>query len=219
MFELDSAENRLFVGSCLFDPASRRWTDIGHPSGNRDPLNGRQALHWLQTRSGYPVRAPIGVIGPNDAGDDMLKTAHAVGGVLAQCGLTVLCGGRQGVMEAVCHGASDGGGQSLALLPGRDADAANPYASLVLTSGIGEARNALIAQASACLVAVGDSFGTLSEVALGLRLGKAVFGLCGAAPLSEVRHLSSPDVLADALARHLFGLDDPGDRATLLRQD
>ena len=70
-------------------------------------------------------------------------------GGLATRGLVVLCGGRQGVMEAVCRGATAAGGTAVGLTPDPDPDLANRYASIVLATGIGEARNAIIARAFA----------------------------------------------------------------------
>jgi len=77
---------------------------------------------------------------------------------------------------------------SIGLLPETDPAAANPFVSVAIATGIGEARNALIARASFCLIAIGDSFGTLSEVSLGRQFGKLVVGLEGAAKLEGVRH-------------------------------
>lgn len=205
MFTIDRASNRLHHGDRAFDPASRLWAAAPLPT-TADAASPEAAIAWLQRDSGHPVRAPIGVIGPNEASAEALACARAVGAVLGRCGLVLLCGGRQGVMEAGCRGAKEAGGLSIGLLPGADPAAANPFAGVIMATGIGEARNALIAQASACLIAVGDSHGTLSEVALGLRLGKAVFGLAGAARVEGVRHLGNSDELPAALARELFAL-------------
>jgi len=142
-----------------------------------------------QRESGTSLRAPIGVIGPREATEEQLAAAEAIGAGLAAMGLTVLCGGRQGVMEATCRGVAREGGISVGLLPEPDASAANPYVTIALATGIGEARNALVARAAHCLVAIGDSYGTLSEVALGLQFSKTVIGLAGAARVPGVRHV------------------------------
>ena len=80
------------------------------------------------------------------------SAAEAIGRGLAQMGLAVVCGGRQGVMEAVCKGAADAGGVAIGMLPEADPASANPYVGIVIATGIGEARNALIARSSLCLV-------------------------------------------------------------------
>ena len=107
-------------------------------------------------------------------------------------GSTVVCGGRQGVMQAVCEGVAR-------VRRAVDRPAAGhrsprqpiPIVGVVIATGIGEARNALIARASFCLIAIGDSFGTLSEVALGRQFGKLVVGLEGAADVDGVRHVAT----------------------------
>lgn len=188
-----------------FDPVRRSWQAGGPTEGLE--LDVRAAVRWLQRDSGQPLRAPIGVVGPRAATDEQLALAEAVGVGLADMGLVVLCGGRQGVMEAVCRGAARHGGIAIGLLPETDAGAANPYVTIALATGIGEARNALVARAAHCLVAIGDSYGTLSEVALGLQFGKVVLGLAGAARVDGVRHLDSADAALDAVARCVLALE------------
>jgi len=121
-------------------------------------------------------------------------------------GLTAICGGRQGVMEAVSRGVASGGGVIVGLVPEPDPSLANPYLTVAIATGIGEARNALIARAALCLVAVGDSLGTLSEVALGLHFGKLVLGLEGAAQVEGVRHQQNPEAALDEVARAVLSL-------------
>jgi hypothetical protein len=121
------------------------------------------------------LRTPVAVIGPREASEAQQALAEAIGAGLAGLGLAVLTGGGPGVMAAACRGAAGAGGLAIALLPGPDVAAANPYATLVLPTGIGEARNAIIARAACALVAVGNSPGTLSEIALGVRMGQPVF--------------------------------------------
>jgi uncharacterized protein (TIGR00725 family) len=99
------------------------------------------------------------------------------------------------------------GGIAIGLLPEPDAGTANPHVTVAIATGIGEARNALIARAAHCLVVIGDSYGTLSEVALGLQFGKSVFGLAGAARVDGVRHLDSADAALDAVARCVLALE------------
>ena len=201
IFILDRASNALIdMAGRRFDPERRRWR-----AGQRaraaakdvDKIDVVGALTWLQRESGYALRQPIGVIGPREATRAQLAVALEVGELLGGCGLTVLCGGRQGVMQAVCEGAARVGGLSIGLLPEPDASQVNPFVSVAIATGIGEARNALIARASFCLIAIGNSLGTLSEVALGRQFGKLVVGLEHAAEVDGVRHVAQP---RDALA-------------------
>lgn len=205
MLELDRSRRRLVdaVGR-RFDPVTRTWVAERAPGGARVSLP--EAVAWLQRESGRPLREAVGVIGPRHTGDEQRAAAEAIGAGLARMGLAVLCGGRQGVMEAVARGAATAGGLSIGLLPEADARSANPYLSIALPTGIGEARNAIIARAAFCLVAIGDSHGTLSEVALGLQFGKAILGLAGAPAVAGVRACASADQALDAVARLVLAI-------------
>ena len=160
------------AGRC-FDPVARRWGDgvTALDSETDETVDAIAAVAWLQRESG-----------------NALAAALQVGELLGDCRLSVICGGRGGVMQAVCEGVARVGGLSIGLLPDADAGAANRFVGVAVATGIGEARNALIARAACCLIAIGDSFGTLSEVALGRQFGKLVIGLEGAPDLQGVRH-------------------------------
>jgi uncharacterized protein (TIGR00725 family) len=80
-------------------------------------------------------------------------------------------------MEAACRGAKGAGGTTVGILPGSDRSDANEWVDVALTTGLGEARNALVVRASDALIAVGGGHGTLSEIALALKTGRPVFGL------------------------------------------
>lgn len=206
MLLLDRDLGVLAQGTRQFDGRARVWRDLGK-GAEGEKVTMRQAVAWLQRESGHPMRAPIGVIGPREAGPEQLQAAYAVGRELALMGLTVVCGGRQGVMEAVCHGVADGHGLSIGLLPEPDFTQANAFVTVPIATGIGEARNALVARASFCLVAIGNSYGTLSEVALGLQFGKQVFGIHGAAEVQGVRQIDRVEALIDHVAEAVLGLD------------
>ena len=121
----------------------------------------------------------IAVIGPGDPGVDprLLQIAETVGAQLAAAQATVVCGGLGGVMEAAARGAAQAGGTVIGLLPGPDRSAANPWITHAIPTGLGEARNVLIARAADAVVAVGGAYGTLSEIAMALKLGRAVIGI------------------------------------------
>ena len=148
-----------------------------------------------------PIREPVAVIGPRQATPAQYAAAQAVGRGIAEMGLALICGGRAGVMEAACRGAAEAGGVAIGVLPDTEPQAANPYATVVIASGIGEARNAVIARAALCLVAIGDNFGTLSEVALGRQFGKLVVGLEGAAQLDGVVQVETAAAALELVAR------------------
>jgi uncharacterized protein (TIGR00725 family) len=209
IFKLDRATSTLFDGAGRrFDPVARRWESAGtsvRPAALEE-VDAIAAVTWLQRESGHPLRVPIGVIGPREATDAQLAAALEVGELLGDCRVTVICGGRQGVMQAVCEGVARVGGLSIGLLPETDPSAANPYLGVAIATGIGEARNALIARASFCLIAIGDSFGTLSEVALARQFGKLVFGLEGAADVGGMRHVDTAREAVAMAAEAILGV-------------
>lgn len=122
-------------------------------------------------------KQPVALIGPGDGNAHLCDVAFSVAQRLARCGLSIVCGGRGGVMEAASRGAYEAGGIVIGLLPENDDQAANPYLTVAIPTGMGEMRNALIARSSLCLVAVGGGMGTISEMAFGLKLGKSVYCL------------------------------------------
>ena len=117
------------------------------------------------------------MVGPDAADGSELEQARAVGEGLGRVGAVLVCGGLGGVMEAACRGAREAGGLTVGLLPGHDRSAANKWVAVALPSGMGELRNGLVVRAADALIAVGGAYGTLSEIALGLKLGRPVVGL------------------------------------------
>jgi len=207
MLRLVESMNSLFdlTARRRFDPVDRTWAPAPEiPEGN--DVSMVPAATWLQRRSGGPLRQPIAVIGPRDANTDQMTTAEALGRALASIGFSVVCGGKQGIMQAVCRGVAAANGVSIGLLPETEADHANPYVTISIATGIGEARNALVARAGFCLVCIGNSYGTLSEVALGLQFGRPVIGLSGAPQVEGVRHLATEEAALDAVAAIALGL-------------
>ncbi len=117
----------------------------------------------------------IGVIGAAECDRDIEKTAEETGRLIAKSGAVLVCGGRGGVMEAACRGATKGGGMTAGILP--DRSSGNPHLDVVIRSNLGIARNALVTGSSDAVIAIGGAYGTLSEIAMALKEGTAVFGL------------------------------------------
>ena len=117
------------------------------------------------------------MVGGGEAPHEVCRAAEVVGAALARGGAVVVCGGLGGVMEAACRGARGEGGTTVAVLPGDDRRAANPFAEVAVATGMGEARNAVVVRTADAVVALAGEFGTLSEIALALRLDKPVVGL------------------------------------------
>jgi uncharacterized protein (TIGR00725 family) len=119
----------------------------------------------------YPI---VGVIGGSRVDDDLRTTAYEIGRLLAEHDAILVCGGLSGVMEAACQGACDHDGVTVGVLPTDDTYEANPYVQVPVATGLGIGRNVIIVRTADVLIAVGGSYGTLSEIALALNLGKRV---------------------------------------------
>lgn len=119
----------------------------------------------------------VAVIGGAAASAGEAAAAADVGRALAASGAVLICGGRGGVMEAACQGAKAAGGFTVGVLPGVDPGKANLFVDLPIVTGLGEARNVIIVRTAQAVIAIGGSYGTLSEIAYALRFGVPVVGL------------------------------------------
>ena len=119
----------------------------------------------------------LAVIGGNQCSPREADVAEAVGRELAEKGATLICGGLGGVMEAACRGARAAGGITIGILPGEIRQAANPYVQIPIVTGIGYARNVIVAKSAQAVIAIGGSYGTLSEISHALQSNIPVIGL------------------------------------------
>ncbi len=119
----------------------------------------------------------IAVIGASRCSKEMARRAQEVGRELAKRGATLVCGGLGGVMEAACRGAKEEGGLTIGILPGLSHHEANPYVDIPIVTGLGEARNVIVVRTAQAVIAVGGEYGTLSEIAYALKMGRPVVGL------------------------------------------
>ena len=198
---LDRANGHLWRSDgARFDQTSRTWSPgAGRPEG--DPVELPDAVTWLQRASGAPCKVPVGVVGPRQASTTHVAAAERLGTRLAECGLTVLCGGKSGVMAAVCSGVERAGGLSIGLLPDDDPARANPHVTVPIATGIGIARNAIIARAALCLVAIGGGPGTTAEMAFAVQFTVPVFALLDAPDVPGVHRVPDVDAALDQVAR------------------
>jgi uncharacterized protein (TIGR00725 family) len=119
----------------------------------------------------------IAVIGDSVCSAEEAKLADTVGELLALQGVTVICGGLTGVMEAACRGAKSKGGLTIGILPGENSSMANPWVDIPMVTGIGEARNIVVVKSAQAVISIGGGYGTLSEIAYALKSGIPVIGL------------------------------------------
>jgi uncharacterized protein (TIGR00725 family) len=119
----------------------------------------------------------IAVIGAGQATQQEIKLAEAVGREIAARDAVLVCGGMNGVMEAACRGAVEKGGLTVGILPGDKRETANPYVQIPIITGMGQARNVIVVKTAQAVIAVGGSYGTLSEIGHALQNGIPVIGL------------------------------------------
>jgi uncharacterized protein (TIGR00725 family) len=133
----------------------------------------------------------IGVIGGNSIDEKTAEMAYMVGKHIALNAAVLICGGLGGVMEAASKGAYENGGIVLGILPGEKKSDANPFVSIALPTGFGSGRNILVVRSSDVLIAFPGSYGTLSEIAFALNLGKTVIYLPGTWDLKKIGRIDN----------------------------
>ena len=120
------------------------------------------------------AKIQVGVIGGGVYDNKTEMIAEEIGRELALRGVILICGGLGGVMEACARGAKRQGGTTIGILPGNSREDANRYIDHQIVTNMGHARNAIIAASSDALIAVGGEYGTLSEIAIALKMRKRV---------------------------------------------
>ena len=152
----------------------------------------------------------VAVIGPGEGATEQdLTDARRAGALLAAAGVVVVTGGLGGVMAAAASGVRDAGGTSIGLLPSGQRADGDPAHSLLLPTGLGELRNALVVRTADVVLAIGGSWGTLSEVALAVRGGTPVVAVRSwDLPEGAVHRADDVEVAVTSVVR-LLGVDAP----------
>jgi uncharacterized protein (TIGR00725 family) len=122
-------------------------------------------------------RRYVAVCGASEATPAQVDAAREVGRLLAQNGAVVINGGYGGVMDAASEGAASEGGTVVGILPEDDRSGANAHLTVAIATGLGQVRNSIIVTAADSVIAIGQGWGTLSEIALARKLGRSVFAL------------------------------------------
>jgi len=143
----------------------------------------------------------IGVVGTGKFSSAVDELAAEVGREIARNNAVLVCGGLGGVMTAAARGAKEAGGYTVGVLPGPSIYEANHYIDFPIASNMGQARNAIIVQTAEALISVGGGYGTLSEIALALKIGKGVVALQPQFSIPGIRSAESPrEAVMEALA-------------------
>ncbi len=129
-----------------------------------------------------PRKTCISVIGSGNSdgtlSPEIAKIANEVGREIAARGAVLICGGLGGVMTEAAKGAKEKGGLTIGIIPGENPDSANPYIDIPIPTGLGFARNVLVAYSGDAIIAVSGGLGTLSEISFALIRKKPVIGIC-----------------------------------------
>lgn len=217
MFHLSESTQRLLHRDAAFDPWTWRWhadaaqrpaAETVPPAGQNGlmPVGPVEALGWLFSRADAR-RAPVAVIGPRNASPRHVETGETLGRRLGELRVPLITGGKGGVMEAASRGCLAAGGQPIGILPDEEWSGANDFVAIPIATGLGSARNAIIARAAVALIAVGGEYGTLSEMALGLHFGRLVIALEDAPEVPGAIRPGSVEAALRLVALRIFGLD------------
>ncbi len=135
----------------------------------------------------------ISVIGDGSCNNDIYMIAEEAGKLIAEKGGILITGGLGGVMEAASKGAKEAGGTTVGILPGFSREDANRYVDIPVTTGLSHARNIIIARSADALIAISGGYGTLSEIAIAMKLGKPVIGIKTWGNIEGIINVNSPD--------------------------
>lgn len=146
------------------------------------------------------VALQVSVIG---SGAEWEEAAEEVGRLLAERGCTVVTGGLGEVMAAAHRGAKAAGGATIAILPGERHDSASEWADHVVVTGVGHARNLVVAASGHAVIAIGGGWGTLAEISFARVLGRPVVAIRGAPRADGVEIAETPAEAVELVLRHL----------------
>ncbi len=139
----------------------------------------------------------VAVVGSERCDERHYRIAYEVGRLLAERGCVVINGGLGGVMEASAAGAKLKGGLTVGIIPSDRKEDANQYIDIVIVTDMGHARNVIIAQSCDAMIAVGGGYGTVSEMAIALKLGKKVVAIEPEIVLPGLEIAESPEEAVD----------------------
>lgn len=142
-------------------------------------------------------RRQVAVIGSArcEPDSEVALLGEEVGRRLAEAGVTLVCGGLTGVMEAACRGAAEADGVAIGIVPGNEVGEANPYCTHVVATGIGHARNLSVVSSGDAVIAIGGEWGTLSEIGFARAIDRPVIALRSWTLSGRERMEGAPGVL------------------------
>src|SRR5919202_5799059 len=112
--------------------------------------------------------------------------AYEVGKEVARSGSVLICGGLGGVMESACYGAKQNEGLTVGIIPQEEFSFANEFCDIVICTGIGYARDFIVATSADGIIAVGGGVGTLIELGVGYMTRKAMVAISGSGGVADM---------------------------------
>jgi uncharacterized protein (TIGR00725 family) len=113
----------------------------------------------------------IGVCGSGElnteSDEQIFKSAEIIGKEIARRKGVLICGGKEGVMKAVCKGARQEGGLTVGILPYTRSEK-NEYVNIPIVTGIGHKRNDIIISSADCIIFLAGKWGTFNEISLAI---------------------------------------------------
>jgi uncharacterized protein (TIGR00725 family) len=176
----------------------------GSGSRRHEQQGGSVETHSLPSKR----RRQVAVIGSSglELGSELTQLAEEVGRLLAEAGVTLVCGGLGGTMEAACRGASAAGGEAIGIVPGHEVGEANEFCTHVVATGIGHARNLAVVSSGEVVIAIGGEWGTLSEIGFARAIGRSVVALRSWELRGRERMAEAPGVTPADSAREAVDL-------------
>ena len=166
------------------------------------PASGAGGRWFKSSRPDQFPSWQLGVVGASDCSPAVAELAQSVGRAVASAGAVLVTGGLGGVMQAAARGAREAGGLTVGILPGPSHRDANAFVDVAIVTDLGHARNAIVVRSSHAVIALPGEYGTLSEVALALKMGIPVVGLGAWTHLDGVIPAEAPDAaVARAIER------------------
>lgn len=140
----------------------------------------------------------------------MYAAAEELGILLARKQCIVVNGGKGGIMEAVCKGAKQAGGTTVAETSGIDRLTSNRYVDIeVVTGDVGFRGPSQLIGMSDAVISLGGGAGTLQELAVAYRMKKPIVLLTGYGGWTD--QLSARTYLDERKLVPFICVDSPGE--------
>lgn len=133
------------------------------------------------------MRKIIAVIGHDKHGKKIHSdVAKEVGREIAARCAVLLCGGNNGgVLEAAAKGAKQNNGLTIGICQGSDLTNVSKFIDVPILTGMGFARNQIIAFSADAIISIGGGVGAFCEMAYGYAYGKPIVVIRGLKGMAE----------------------------------